>query len=152
MVAAQRVKRPFGVLVLALVQVLSGLQLLGAGLWALAVAAYASTPEGQDALESAISPWVADNAGWIFALLGVVLLALAVFSLLLARGYIKGHEAARARGRKVALYAILFALVGMVLVPNRADPGAPIWTILFNIIIYVYLNREKVKNYFRSGR
>lgn len=152
MVAAQRVKRPFGVLVLALVQVLSGIQLLGGALWALAVAAYASTPEGQDALESAISPWVADNAGWILALLGVGLLVLAVFSLLLARGYIKGREAARVRGRKVALFAILFALIGMVLVPNRADPGAPIWTILFNIIIYIYLNREKVKRYFRSGK
>ncbi len=151
MVAAQRVKRPFGVLVLALLQVLSGIQLLGSALWALAVAAYASTPEGQDALEAAISPWVAENAGWVFALLGIALLVLAVFSLLLARGYVKGHETARVRGRKVALYAILFAVVGMVLVPNRADPGAPIWTILFNIIIYLYLNRERVRRYFRSG-
>lgn len=152
MVAAQRVKRPFGVLVLALLQVVSGIQLLGSAIWALAVSAYASTDEGQETLEAAISPWVAENAGWIFGLLGVALLVLAVLSLLLARGYVKGHEAARVRGRKVALYAILFAVLGMVLVPNRADPGAPVWTILFNLTIYIYLNREKVRRYFRSGR
>jgi hypothetical protein len=151
MAAAAKRKRPIGVLVLALIQVVSGVQLLGGALWAFAVAGLAGTPEGQELLAEATSPWVAENAAALFLLLGLALLVLSVLSFLLARGYVKGIERARARGRKVAAYAMLFAFLGIILVPSRTDPGSPWWTIIFNLAIYLYLNSDKVKRYFRSG-
>lgn len=76
-------------------------------------------------------------------------LAIAIFSFVLARGYLRGHEWARLKGRKVAILAILFAVVSMILIPVRADPGAPVWTILFNVFILAYLGRRRVRAYFR---
>jgi hypothetical protein len=151
MAAAAKRKRPVGVLVLALIQIISGIQLLGGALWAFAVAGLAGTPEGQELLAEATSPWVAENAAALFLLLGLALLVLSLFSFLLARGYVRGMERARVRGRKVAVYAILFAVLGILLVPNRTDPGSPWWTILFNLAIYLYLNSDRVRRYFRSG-
>ena len=144
-------KRPFGVTVLALVQVVSGIQMLGSGLWALAVASIAGTPEGAETLETTLSPWMAENAAAIFTVIGFSFLVLAILSFLLARGYVKGLEKARVRGRKVAFYSILFAILSIVLVPNRTDPGSPWWTILINVTIYFYLNSDKVKGYFKKS-
>lgn len=144
-------KRPLGVTLLAVVQVVSGLQMLGNALWALAIASIASTPEGQETLADTLPPWMAENAAAIFGVLGTVILVLAIWSLLLARGYVKGIEKARARGRKVALYAVLLAILTIVLVPDRTDPGSPWWTIIFNLAIYIYLNSEKVRAYFKNG-
>jgi len=107
-------KRPFGVTVLALVQVVSGIQMLGSGLWALAVASIAGTPEGAETLEATLSPWMAENAAAIFTVIGFGFLILAILSFLLARGYVKGLEKARVRGRKVAFYSILFAILSIV--------------------------------------
>ncbi len=144
-------KRPLGVTVLAVVQVVSGLQMLGSAIWALAVASIASTPDGQETLADTLPQWMAENAAAIFGVLGIVILVLAIWSFLLARGYVRGVEKARARGRKVAFYAILLAILTIVFVPNRTDPGSPWWTIVFNIAIYIYLDSEKVRAYFKNG-
>lgn len=150
MMCPGRRRRPFGVTVLALVQILSGLQMLGGAILALAIAGIASTPEGQEALDATLSPWLAENAVTILVVIGLALLVLALWSFFLARGYIKGIEKARARGRKVAVYAIAFAILGIILVPNRTDPGSPWWTILLNMSIFFYLGSRKVRSYFRN--
>lgn len=145
----ERPRRPFGVTVLAILQTLSGIQLLIQAIFFFALATIATTPEAQDQLSSFIDEGLVPNLPAIFAILGIAFLAISTLSFHLAKGYLKGHEWARRRGRKVAYLAILVAFISMILIPNRADPGAPIWTILFNIFILVYLNRRRVRAFFR---
>lgn len=135
---------------LAIVQLVSGIQMLGGALWAFSIAGTANTPEGQEALEATLSPWMAENAGTIFAIIGLAMLVIAVWSFVLARGYLKGHEKARRRGRRIALYAIVFAVLSIILVPDRTDPGSPWWTIIFNLTVYLYLGSERVMRFFKN--
>jgi hypothetical protein len=88
------------------------------------------------------------NASGVFFLLASVYLILGIGSLLLARGYVKGFERARRKGRLVAILAIVFAFLGIFLLPNRVDPGSPFWTIVLNAIVIAYLGSRKVRTYF----
>jgi hypothetical protein len=112
-------------------------------------ATIASSAEVQESLSSFADENLVRNLPAIFALIGIVFLVLAVLSFQLARGYLRGNERARVRGRKVAVLAMLFAVISLVLMPARADPGAPIWTILFNVFILAYLGRRRVRAFFR---
>lgn len=89
-------------------------------------ATIASSAEVQESLSSFADENLVRNLPAIFALIGIVFLVLAVLSFQLARGYLRGNERARVRGRKVAVLAMLFAVISLVLMPARADPGAPI--------------------------
>ncbi len=61
--------------------------------------------------------------GAIYAVLGIIFLAIAILSFHLARGYLNGHEWARRRGRKVAMFAILSAVISMIQFPARSTLG-----------------------------
>ena len=92
----------------------------------------------------------ADKSGLAF-ILALVYLALAVYSLWLARGYFKGHEWARRRGISVAVVAIVLVFVGIFVVKLQALlADNPFWTIVGNIIMIWYLGREKTKRFFAS--
>ncbi|UCE44732.1 MAG: hypothetical protein JSU93_04820 [Methanobacteriota archaeon] len=134
---------------LAVLQILSGLQLLFVAIVAFIIASVASTPEVQEELSSSVGEKVADSIAVIFFVIGVAALAIALFSFVLARGYLKGREWARRRGRKIALFAIILAVLSLILIPARTDPGAPIWTILLNLFILAYLGRKRVRAFFR---
>ena len=134
---------------LAIVQTLSGIQLLIQALIAFAIAAIVSDPEVQYQLSSVAGDIDFDTLALLFAVIGVVVLILAVFSFALARGYAKGRAWAWRRGRKIAILTIIIAVIGLALMPPRTDPGAPIWTILLNVFIFVYLGRRKVRAWFR---
>ena len=144
-----KVRRPFGVTVLAILQTISGIQLLIQSLLFFVFATITSSPEVQESLSSFADENLVRNLPTIFALLGIVFLVIALLSFHIARGYMKGYEWARVRGRKVAVVAIFFAVISLLLMPARADPGAPVWTILFNVFILAYLGRRRVKTYFR---
>jgi NAD/NADP transhydrogenase beta subunit len=137
------------VTILAIVQTISGIQLLIVALVAFAFAAIVSDEEVQEQLSSAAEEIDFDTLALLFMLIGIVSLALSIFSFALARGYVKGRQWAWRRGRKIAVLTIIFAVLGLVLMPGRTDPGAPLWTILLNIFIFLYLGRGKVKAWFR---
>jgi Na+-translocating ferredoxin:NAD+ oxidoreductase RnfD subunit len=137
-----------GVVILSFMAVISGVQMLLSSIWAFAVSSNADKPGVVDAL-SRISPEIANAAAGLFFVVGLVLLVLAISSLLLAKGYYRGEERARRRGRAISAFAIIWAVLGILLIPARADPGSPWWTILINIIIIVYLGRDSVKGFFR---
>lgn len=139
--------RPLGITLLALVQMVSAMQLMLGMIWCFVVSASADDPEVYARLADS-SQWLADNAGGLFFWLGVVYLVLFLSAMLMAYGYLKGRKWARKRGKSIAKFAIIFAIITIVLFPVRADPGSPWWTILFNLIIIFYLNREKVVRYF----
>ena len=144
-----RRKRPFGVTVLAILQTVSGIQLLFQAIVLLAVASMINDPEARENISAFADENLADTLVLVLTLLGIVFLVIAILSFHLARGYLNGHEWARRRGRKVAMFAILFAFISLILMPTVANPGAPVWTILFNVFILVYLNRRRVRSFFR---
>lgn len=140
--------RPPGITLLAVLQILSGLQLLGGCVFLFVLSSKANTPEVQDALKGSL--WIAEKVALISLWLGVVYLMLGVSALWLARGYVRGYGWARRRGRMIAALAVLFAVVAILVLPNRVDPGSPWWTIIFNAGIIIYLGRPKVLAYFAS--
>ena len=142
-------KRPFGVTVLAILQTLSGIQLLIQAIKFFFVASIATSPEGREYLSSFVDENLIPSLPAIFTIIGIIFFAIAILSFHLARGYVNGHEWARRRGRKVAMFAILIAVISMILIAVRADPGAPVWTILLNIFILAYLSRKRVKKFFK---
>lgn len=134
---------------MAIVQTISGIQLLIQAFLAFAIAAIVSDPEVQEQLSSVAGDIDFDTLALLFVLIGIVALAIALFSFALARGYAKGRAWAWRRGRKIALFTIAIAILGLILIPGRTDPGAPIWTILLNVFIFLYLGRRKVRAWFR---
>ena len=129
--------RPLGVTILAIIAILAGIQSLGTGL---ALISFSST------LEKSISG--------IISLIGFGFLFVGLSYLLLARGYVKGREKARRKGRMIAAFAIILAIAGVIILPAKLAAESPVWTIFFNIIIIIYLGRLRVRAFFasRSGR
>jgi amino acid transporter len=123
--------RPFGVALLAIIQFFTGLWDV---LIALALLGVAKGNASEDLVNFA----------------GIVYLMLGLSSLWLARGYAKGRERARRRGRLLASLSIVFAIFGSILLPAKLAPESPIWTLVFNLAILLYLGRPKARAYFAS--
>jgi drug/metabolite transporter (DMT)-like permease len=125
--------RPLGVTVLAIIAIVAGIQSLGTGL---ALVSFSST------LEKSISG--------IVSLIGLGFLIIGLSYLLLARGYVKGRERARKKGRMIAVFAILLAIAGVMILPEMFGTESPVWTVFFNVVIILYLGRPRVKSFFAS--
>jgi hypothetical protein len=125
------------VTILAIIAIIAGIQSLGTGL---ALMSFSST------LEKSISGLV--------SLIGLGFLIIGLSYLLLARGYVKGREKARSKGRTIAVFAILLAILGVIILPAKLGQESPVWTVFFNVVIIIYLGRTHVKAFFasRSGR
>ena len=130
--------RPFGVTVLALLQLITGLSNVLTGL----IAMGASSTLG-----------IAETAKNLYFIVGLVLFVLGISSLWLARGYIKGYEWARGRGRTIAVLAILIVFLILFLnLPKRIGPDNPGLSILWNALVFIYLGRPKIVAYFAGRR
>ncbi len=125
--------RPLGVTILAIIAIVAGIQSLGTGI---ALVSFSST------LEKSISG--------IVSLIGLGFLIVGLSYLLLARGYVKGRERARRKGRMIAVFAILLAIAGVIILPAKLVPESPVWTVFFNVVIILYLGRPRVKAFFAS--
>jgi len=121
-------------------------------LFYLALSSWAKSSEGIVELAKSGTDWIVQNASGVFFLLSIMMFVLGISFLLLARGYIKGYEWARRKGRKIAAIALLLAIFGSLFLPGRLDPGSPLWTIMFNLVIIVYLGRARVRAYFKSNK
>jgi hypothetical protein len=127
------VKRPLGVTILAIIAIVAGIQSLGTGL---VLVSLSST------LEKSISG--------IVSLIGLGFLIVGLSYLLLARGYVKGRERSRRKGRMIAGFAIFLAIAGVMILPAKLAPESPVWTVFFNVVIILYLGRPRVKAFFAS--
>ena len=123
--------RPMGIVLLAIIQLLTGL-------WDLLLSVALIDVAKGNAAEGLVN------------ILGIAYLILGLSSLWLARGYAKGYEWARRRGRFLASMALVFAVLGSILLPPRFAPDSPLWTIVFNLSILLYLGRPRVRAYFAS--
>ncbi len=140
MAASNRTKkpgRPLGVTLLAVWEFLNGIQMVIFGLAALS---YSDTLAEGDILRTLVF------------FLGLGSLVIGIWKLLLARGYIKGYESARKKGRSIALFAIILAILGISILSAVLTPESPIWTIIANSAIFWYLGTDKVVAYFKGHR
>jgi len=143
--------RPFGVTLLSVVQLILGIGYLLSMLWAWSISAWADSIDGQMKLRSVGGDQLAESISTLFLVVGIVYLVLGISSLMLSRGYFKGRERARHRGRTMAAIAIAFAFFCLILpVPAKLGPDSPLWAIVFNVFLVVYLARPKVLAFFRS--
>ncbi len=130
--------RPLGVVLLALVQIWNGLLCL-----LVSPVFLAKSSKAEELGDERLS-------GFAF-LAAFVYLVVGIYSIWLARGYVKGYEWARRRGIRIAVFAIVFMFVGIIFAKLAfLVPGSPFWTIVGNIIIILYLGEEKVKRFFAS--
>jgi hypothetical protein len=119
-------------------------------LWALSISSWASSIDGQVRLRSVGGDQLANSISTLFLVVGFVYLVLGISSLMLSRGYFKGLERARHRGRTMAALAIVFALFCLLFpVPAKLGPDSPSWSIVFNLFLVMYLGRPKILTFFR---
>ena len=85
-------KRPFGVTVLAILQTISGIQLLVQAIMFFFFAMIATKPEVQENLSSLVDENLVPSLPAIFTVIGIILLVIAMLSFHLARGYVNGHN------------------------------------------------------------
>ena len=139
-----------GIILLAALQILSGLQLVLSAISSFWLATKVHTPGIEAELVARLPPWLSQLIVPILVVFGAVTLIIGIFSLLLARGYLRGFEKARVRGIRLAIIAIIIAILGIVILPGRLDVSSPFLTIIFNLVVIVYLHRPKVRLYFRA--
>ncbi|MGQ9587358.1 MAG: hypothetical protein ACUVT7_03115 [Thermoplasmata archaeon] len=114
------------------------------------VSSYAATEEGKQRFNEIVSAKFAETASTLFFSVGLVLLILGMSALWLSRGYYRGYESARRRGRTVAVLGIAVSLLGSMFLPDKLAPSSPGWTILLNAVVFVYLGRPRVKAFFSA--
>lgn len=143
--------RPFGVTLLSVIQFILGIGYLLSMLWALSISSWASSVDGQVKLQSVGGDQLANLVSTLFLVIGLIYLVMGISSLLLSRGYFKGRESARHRGRTMAALAIVFAVFCLVFpVPAKLGANSPVWAIVFNMFIVIYLARARVLAFFKS--
>jgi len=144
-----KMKRPFGIIILILLQIISAIQFLLSGLYYFILSALVNEPLIYERLTASFSRWFAENADTLFFFLGIIFLTLFIFALILAWGYLKRKVWARRRGIGVAILAILLAVFSIIILPDRIDVGSPWWTVLFNLCVIFYLRRKRIRDYLK---
>ena len=144
-------KRPFGISLLIVVQLLVGLSMLIGATWGFSLSVWADSPEGREELLGRDVGLPPEAVSGVTFLLGIAYLVLFVSALLLARGYMKGRPWARRRGMMVALFGILSAVLAILVLPGEMGPDHPVWSIVFNLTVFLYLGGRTARAYFRNG-
>ena len=132
-------KRPTGVTVIGVLQILTGLGSLGLGFFLAATYAFLGS------LLAGGSEGVTFSGGFggflvvAGAIIGGILMLIGIVNLVIAYGIFKGS-------RWAWMLCLIFAVISMVFGILTFPVG--IITILFNALIIYYLTRRKVKEYF----
>lgn len=144
------VNRPFGVTLLALLALLSGLVYIAASLGLFAAAALAD----EGALINQLGPdtpqWVVDNYLVVFLTLGLLSLAIAVLFLLAMRGLLRGRPWAWALSVVVTLLSLISNLLSVYtqgLEDSVTFANAAVGFVLAALIL-AYLYSQRVRRYF----
>ena len=133
--SARKPGRPWGIILLALWEIGVGIQMVLVGL---AFLSFSGT------LTEGSAPRT------LAFLVGSGYFVVGTSALLLARGYVKGYESSRRRGRSVAKFVIVFTLFGILFLPPRLGADSPFWTIIGNVVILLYLGSDRVVAYFKG--
>jgi len=147
-IPAQQRNRPFGVTILAILQILGGLGMLLLSLLFFGLAALFGTstmfPEFRDMLPQ----WFVDMGTVAFLVLAIIVLIVAIISFLLARGFLHGKRWARMVGIVLAALEIVGAVVTAVASGNVSNIASVGFTAIIPIVILLYLMLPNTKAWF----
>ena len=141
-------KRPTGITILAVLQIIFGVIFLIGAAGMFLVASLADVTELEDAIGEDVPDWIADNFVMAFGVLGLLFLIIGIVGFVLGYGYLKGISWAWAVG-------IIFAVLGIIgdliepMVDRTVDVlASSIIGIILGILILYYLTRPHVKSFF----
>jgi hypothetical protein len=143
-------KRPFGVTIMALLELITGALMMLSSLGFLALSLLVTNAEIKKAIGEGAPQWLVDNASIVFGSLSAFFFALAIIALLIGVGSLKGRPWAWVAGVVYAIVSIASAFVNP-LIRGFSDPA---WVISLLIdlavpwLIIIYLNRPVVKAFF----
>jgi hypothetical protein len=140
-------RRPLGVTILAILEILGGIFELVLALGFFAIAALINLTDIRQRIGTSVPDWVLNNAPLIFGILGVFFLVMAIISLVLGWAFLKGKNWARV----LAIIFLVLSIIGNVL---GIIGGVSIFSVLVSIalpiIIVYYLSMPRVKLWFTA--
>ena len=141
-------KRPTGITILAVLQIIFGVLFLLGAVGMFLVASLADAADLEDAIGEDAPDWISDNFAMAFGALGVLFLIIGIVGFVLGYGYLKGIGWAWTVG-------IIFAVLGIIgdiietIVDRTADVlASSIIGIIIALLIIYYLTRPHVKAFF----
>ncbi len=142
-------QRPFGVTLLAILMIIGGILSLLAAIGSFLVTAFINVQEIIDQVGQQIPQWLIEAVPFIFAIMGVVFLILAIIAFLLAYGYLKGRGWSWTLSIVLLVLSIIFGVVNLV-ISGLAATGvvSAVISLIISVIILIYLMRPGVKAWF----
>ena len=132
---------------MAVLEILGGIVELILALGFFAIAALINVGDVRQRIGGSVPQWVVDNAPVFFGVLGLFFLIMAVLSLVLAWGFLKGKGWART----VAIVFLVLSIIGDIIgILGGTGFFAVVLSILLPILIVVYLYRPNVKQWFTA--
>jgi hypothetical protein len=141
-------KRPTGVTILAILQIIIAILFLLGSFGMFMVAALANVEEVRDEIGKEAPDWVVDNATPFFGALGAIFLILAIVGFVLGYGYLKGIGWAWTLGIIIAVISIIGDIIEPITDRSSDALGGSIIGIIISLIIIYYLTRPHVKTFF----
>jgi uncharacterized membrane protein len=140
-------RRPTGVTILAILEILGGVLELVLALGFFAIAALINVSDIRDRIGTSVPDWVLNNAPLFFGVLGLFFLIMAIISLVLAWAFLKGKNWARV----LAIVFLALSIIGNILgVLGGTSLVSVAISILIPLIIVWYLYRPYVKQWFTA--
>lgn len=141
-------KRPSGITILAILQIIVAILFLIGALGMFVVAALTEMEEVKDAIGEEAPDWVVDNAAIFFGAMGAVFLIFAIVGFWLGYGYLKGIGLAWTLGIIFAALSIIGEIISPILDRSLDTLVGSIIGIIIPLIIIYYLTRPHVKAFF----
>jgi len=141
-------KRPTGVTILAVLQIIAAIVLLIGALGMFVVATVSGLEEVKDEIGEEAPDWVVENAAVFFSAMGGVFLILALVGFGLGYGYLKGIGWAWTLGIIFAVLSIIGEVINPIIDRSLDALGGSIIGIIIPLIIIYYLTRPYVKAFF----
>ena len=140
-------RRPTGVTILAILEILGGIFELIAALGFFALAVLINVADVRAQIGTSVPDWVLNNAPLLFGALGVFFLVMAIISLVLAWAFLKGKNWARI----LAIILLVLSIIGNVIgIIAGTSIVSVVISILIPLIIVWYLYRPHVKQWFTA--
>ena len=142
-------QRPFGVTLLAILEILGGIFSLLAALGSFLLTALIDVQELINQLGPNFPQGIIEAIPYFFVIMGIAFLILAIILFIVAYGYLKGSGWAWTLSVVLLVLSILFNVVGWILSGlNPAGLASMLVSVIIQVIILVYLFRPNVKAWF----
>jgi len=140
--------RPFGVTLLAILEILYGIVVLLGGLVLFGVAYLVGSQDLIDQLGPNVPQWLINAGPALFGALGLVLVIMAIIAFLLAWGFLKGKHWAWVLGIVFMVLNILGSVISAVGSGSLSGIATLGFSILIPVIILIYLLLPSTKAWF----